>query len=50
MSTIGSSAENILGWGAKKLGFDALGEDLQKSAQEWKKASADLESDQAYST
>lgn len=50
VSTIGSSAENILGWGAKKLGFDALGEDLQKSAQEWKKASADLESDQAYST
>jgi hypothetical protein len=24
VSTIGSSAENILGWGAKKLGFDSL--------------------------
>lgn len=49
VATIWSSAENILGWGAKKLGFDALWEDLQKSAQEWKKASADLGSDQAYS-
>ena len=49
VSTIGSSAENILGWGAKKLGFDALGEDLQKSAQEWKKASEELWNDQAYS-
>lgn len=49
VSTIGSSAENILGWGAKKLGFDALWEDLQKSAQEWKQASADLGNDQAYS-
>jgi len=49
VSTIGSSAENILGWGAKKLGFDALGEDLQKSAQEWKKASENLGNDQAYS-
>ena len=49
VSTIGSSAENILGWGAKKLWFDALGEDLQKSAQEWKKASEELWNDQAYS-
>ncbi len=49
VSTIGSSAENILGWGAKKLGFDALWEDLQKSAQEWKKASEELGNDQAYS-
>lgn len=49
VSTIWSSAENILGWGAKKLGFDALGEDLQKSAQEWKKASENLGNDQAYS-
>ncbi len=49
VSTIGSSAENILGWGAKKLGFDALGEDLQKSAQEWKKASEELWKDEAYS-
>jgi len=49
VSTIGSSAENILGWGAKKLGFDALGEDLQKSAQEWKKASAELWASPEYS-
>lgn len=49
VSTIGSSAENILGWGAKKLGFDALWEDLQKSAQEWKKASEELGNDQEYS-
>lgn len=49
VSTIWSSAENILWWGAKKLGFDALGEDLQKSAQEWKKASENLGNDQAYS-
>lgn len=49
VSTIGSSAENILWWGAKKLGFDALWEDLQKSAQEWKKASEELGNDQAYS-
>lgn len=49
VSTIWSSTENILGWWAKKLGFDALWEDLQKSAQEWKQASADLGNDQAYS-
>jgi len=49
VSTIWSSAENILGWWAKKLGFDALWEDLQRNAQEWKQASAELGNDQAYS-
>jgi len=49
VSTIWSSAENILGWWAKKLGFDALWEDLQKSAQEWKQASEELGKDQSYS-
>lgn len=49
VATIWSSAENILGWGAKKLWFDALGEDLQKSAQEWKKASAELWASPEYS-
>lgn len=49
VSTIGSSAENILGWGAKKLGFDSLGEDLQKSAQEWKQASTGLWQSPEYS-
>lgn len=49
VATIWSSAENILWWGAKKLWFNALWEDLQKSAQEWKKASAELWSNPEYS-
>lgn len=49
IATIWSSAENILGWGAKKLGFDALWEDLQKNAQEWKQASAELWASPEYS-
>lgn len=49
VATIWSSAENILGWGAKKLGFDALGEDLQKNAQEWKQASTEIWASPEYS-
>lgn len=49
VSTIASSSENILGWWAKKIGFDSLWEELQKSAQEWKQASTDLWKSPEYS-
>lgn len=42
VSTIWSSAENILWWGANQLGFTDLGSSLQKEAQDWKTASTDL--------
>lgn len=50
LSTIWSSSENILGWWAKKLGFDQLWNELQQQAKEYSKAWENVAQDQAYST
>lgn len=50
LSTVWSSTENILGWWAKKLGFDKLWNELQQQAKEYSKAWENVAQDQAYST
>ena len=50
LSTVWSSTENILGWWAKKLGFDQLWNELQQQAKEYSKAWENVAQDQAYST
>lgn len=50
LSTVWSSTENILGWWAKKLGFDQLWNELQQQAKEYSKAWENIAQDQAYST
>lgn len=50
LSTVGSSTENLLGWGAKKLGFESLWNELQAQAWEYQKAGENISNDPAYST